>query len=159
MACRPGSLGLLARGIHPDVTAIRYDIEGLRLERVARLQEAMRKHGVDVCVLSNEPNVRYATGTTAMPVYSMSTFVRCVVVPQEGTPILFEHCEFDASIGSPYPRRASMRAWEFYDDPPTGHEAWADETLAAIRELGASGRRWPSTGWARRHTSRRAAAE
>jgi Xaa-Pro aminopeptidase len=73
------------------MTDVRYDVEALRLERLARLQSAMRRHGVDVCVLSNEPNVRYATGATAMPVYSMSTFVRCAVVPQEGTPILFEH--------------------------------------------------------------------
>lgn len=69
----------------------RYDVDVLRLERLARLQTAMRAHGIEVCVLFNEPNVRYATGATAMPVYSMSTFVRCAVVPQEGTPILFEH--------------------------------------------------------------------
>ena len=51
----------------------------------------MRAHDVEICLLFNEPNVRYATGVTAMPVYAMSTFVRCAVVPQEGTPILFEH--------------------------------------------------------------------
>ena len=121
------------------MTAIRYDIEGLRLERVARLQEAMRKHGVDVCVLSNEPNVRYATGATAMPVYSMSTFVRCAVVPQEGTPILFEHANSMHRSALRTPDVRPMRAWEFFDDQRTEAEAWADETLAAIRELGASG--------------------
>jgi Xaa-Pro aminopeptidase len=121
------------------VTAIRYDIEGLRLERVARLQEAMRNHGVDVCVLSNEPNVRYATGATAMPVYSMSTFVRCAVVPQEGTPILFEHANSMHRSALRTPDVRPMRAWEFFDDPRTEAEAWADETMAAIRELGASG--------------------
>jgi Xaa-Pro aminopeptidase len=67
------------------------DVERLRLERLARLQAAMRTHDLEVLVLANEPNVRYATGATAMPVYAMSTFVRCAVVPQEGTPILFEH--------------------------------------------------------------------
>jgi hypothetical protein len=40
------------------VTDVRYDVEELRIERLARLQTAMRRHGVDVCVLSNEPNVR-----------------------------------------------------------------------------------------------------
>jgi Xaa-Pro dipeptidase len=32
-----------------------------------------------------------------------------------------------------------MRAWEFHDDPQAEADGWADETLAAIRELGASG--------------------
>jgi Xaa-Pro aminopeptidase len=74
-----------------------------------------------------------------MPVYSMSTFVRCAVVPQEGTPILFEHANsmHRSALRTPDVRR--MRAWEFYDDPRAEAEAWADETVAAIRELGASG--------------------
>lgn len=121
------------------MTDVRYDVEDLRLERLARLQGAMRRHGVDVCVLANEPNVRYATGATAMPVYSMSTFVRCAVVPQEGTPILFEHANSMHRSALRAPDVRPMRAWEFYDDPRTEAEAWADETLAAVRELGASG--------------------
>jgi Xaa-Pro dipeptidase len=121
------------------MSEVDYDIEALRLERVARLQEAMRRRGVDVCVLFNEPNVRYATGATAMPVYSMSTFVRCAVVPQEGTPILFEHANSMHRSALRTPDVRPMRAWEFYDDPRVEAEAWAGETLAAIRELGASG--------------------
>jgi Xaa-Pro dipeptidase len=121
------------------MTGVRYDVEELRLERLARLQAAMRTHGVDVCVLSNEPNVRYATGATAMPVYSMSTFVRCAVVPQEGTPILFEHASSMHRSALRAPDVRPMRAWEFYDDPQTEADGWADETLAAVRELGASG--------------------
>ncbi|MDQ3210673.1 MAG: aminopeptidase P family N-terminal domain-containing protein, partial [Actinomycetota bacterium] len=57
------------------------DLERLRLGRLERLQRAMRDHDVDVLLLANEPNVRYATGATAMPVYAMSTFARCAVVP------------------------------------------------------------------------------
>jgi Xaa-Pro dipeptidase len=121
------------------MTDVEYDLEALRLERVARLQTAMRRHGVEVCVLSNEPNIRYATGATAMPVYSMSTFVRSAVVPQEGTPILFEHANSMHRSALRAPDVRPMRAWEFYDDPQAEAEGWADETLAAVRELGASG--------------------
>jgi Xaa-Pro aminopeptidase len=99
------------------MTDVEYDVEALRLERVARLQTAMRRHGVEVCVLANEPNVRYATGATAMPVYSMSTFVRCAVVPQEGTPILFEHANSMHRSALRTPDVRPMRAWEFHDDP------------------------------------------
>ena len=83
--------------------------------------------------------MRYATGATAMPVCSMSTFVRCAVVPQEGTLILFEHANSMHRSALRAPDVRPMRAWEFYDDPQAEAEGWADETLAAIRELGASG--------------------
>src|SRR5437762_1576333 len=61
-------------------------LELLRTERLARLQGSMRAHDVAACVLFNEPNIRYATGASAMPVYAMSTFVRCAVVPQRASP-------------------------------------------------------------------------
>ncbi len=116
-----------------------YDIEALRIERLARLQTAMRNHGVEVCVLFNEPNVRYASGASAMPVYAMSTFVRCAVVPQEGTPVLFEHANSMHRSALRAPDVRAMHAWEFYDDPQAEADLWAEETLAVIKELGSTG--------------------
>ena len=121
------------------VASASVDVHALRIERLARLQDAMRAHGVEVCLLSNEPNVRYATGASAMPVYAMSTFVRCAVVPQEGTPILFEHANSIHRSALRAPDVRPMHAWEFFDDPQTEADAWAEETLAAIREVGAEG--------------------
>ena len=114
-----------------------YDVEALRLERLTRLQAAMRHHAVEVCVLFNEPNIRYATGATAMPVYAMSTFVRCAVVPQEGTPILFEHANSMHRSELRAPDVRPMHAWEFSDDPQAEADRWAEEALTAVRELGA----------------------
>ncbi len=92
------------------------DLPALRAGRLARLQAAMRAQDLDVCLLFNEPNIRYATGASAMPIYAMSTFVRCAVVPAEGRPILFEH-----GNSMHRSRRAAddvrpMHAWEFSDD-------------------------------------------
>ena len=117
------------------------DLERLRLGRLERLQQAMRDHDVEVLLLANEPNVRYATGATAMPVYAMSTFARCAVIPQQGAPILFEHSNsmHRSELRAHHVR--PMHAWEFYDDPAQQAAIWADETLAAVRELGASGER------------------
>jgi Xaa-Pro aminopeptidase len=121
------------------VTGAGPDLETLRLERLARLQAAMRAHDVEVCLLSNEPNVRYATGASAMPVYAMSTFVRCAVVPQEGTPILFEHGNSVHRSALRAPDVRTMHAWEFFDDPQEEADGWAEEILAAITEIGAVG--------------------
>jgi Xaa-Pro aminopeptidase len=112
------------------------DVEALRLERLARLQAAMRGHDLGACLLFHEPNVRYATGATAMPVYSMSTFARCAVVPQEGTPILFEHANSAHRSALRAPIVRPMHAWEFYDDPGSQADAWAAATVDALAELG-----------------------
>ncbi len=115
------------------------DPRRLRNGRLARLQRAMAAHGVEICVLSNDPNVRYATGASVMPVYAMSTFARCAVVPQEGEPVLFEHGNSVHRSRLRAPDVRPMHAWEFYDDPGREAAVWAEETLAAVREVGATG--------------------
>lgn len=99
----------------------------------------MRRHDVEACLLFNEPNVRYATGVSAMPVYAMSTFARCAVVPQEGAPILFEHGNSVHRSRERAPDVRPMHAWEFFDDPAAEADAFAVECVAALRELGVSG--------------------
>jgi Xaa-Pro dipeptidase len=121
------------------VATVGQDADTLRIERLDRLQAAMRVHDVELCLLLNEPNIRYATGASAMPVYAMSTFVRCALVPQEGIPILFEHGNSVHRSALRAPDVRPMRAWEFYEDPQVEAEVWADVTLDAIRELGVSG--------------------
>ncbi len=115
------------------------DVLAVRGERLARLQASMRAHNVEVCLLFNEPNIRYATGATAMPVWSLSTMVRCALVCAEGAPILFEHGN---SIHRSRLRADDVRpmhAWEFFDDPGTEAAAWAAETIDAMRQLGVAG--------------------
>ena len=120
----------------PTLALDRIRLDRVRQERLARLQATMALKSVDACLLFNEPNIRYATGATAMPVYAMSTFARCAVVPQEGIPILFEHGN---SVHRSLARAVDVRpmhAWEFFDDSETEAAAWTDETIAALRELG-----------------------
>jgi Xaa-Pro dipeptidase len=116
-----------------------FDRDLLRTERLARLQASMRTHDVEACLLFSEPNVRYATGAITMPVYSMSTFVRCAVVAAAGSPILFEHRNSMHRVPAVDVR--PMHAWEFYDDPVTRARAFAMEAIAALRELGVGGDR------------------
>jgi Xaa-Pro aminopeptidase len=113
-------------------------VDGARLRagRLARLQGAMRARGVESCLLFNEPNVRYATGVSAMPIYSNTTFVNCAVVPAEGRPIVFMHGNsvhlFDGIEADVRP----IHAWEFIDDGSTHAGIFAQEIVAALRELG-----------------------
>ena len=99
----------------------------------------MRAHDLEVCLLFNEPNVRYATGASAMPIYVMSTFVRCAVVPAEGQPILFEHGNSVHRSRRVADDVRPMHAWEFFDDQAAEAATWARHTLDAVRELGVTG--------------------
>jgi Xaa-Pro dipeptidase len=118
----------------PEIAADR-----LRVERLERLRAAMRSHDVEALLLFHEPNVRYATGASAMPVYAMSTFARCAVVGREGDPILFEHANSMHRSRRRAPDVRPMHAWEFFDDPAAECAVWAAETVAALREVGFAG--------------------
>ena len=117
------------------------DLRALRSGRLQRLQAAMRERDIEVCLLFNEPNIRYATGASAMPVWSMSTFVRCALVPAEGTPILYEHPNSIHRSRLAAADVRPMRAWEFVDRANEEAAAWAAETISAMHELGLRGDR------------------
>src|SRR5262245_7651234 len=108
----------------------------LRTGRLARLQAAMRARDVEACLLFNEPNVRYATGASAMPIWSNTTFVRCALVPAQGRAIHFEHPNSMHLFRGIEADVRPMHAWEFYDDTETHARAFARETAAALTELG-----------------------
>ncbi|HLB61825.1 MAG TPA: Xaa-Pro peptidase family protein [Actinomycetota bacterium] len=122
----------------PGAGSTDVDLGRLRAGRLERLQAAMRAREVEACLLFNEPNVRYATGASAMPIWSNTTFVRCALVPAEGRPILFEHGNSMHLSRRILDDVRPMHAWEFFDDAEAEAAAWARETVSAMRELGVS---------------------
>lgn len=110
-----------------------------RAGRLGRLQRAMVAHDAEVCLFFNQANVRYATGTAAMTVYSDTSFVRCAVVPAEGSPVLLEHPKLLARARRTVADVRPMHAWEFTDDPEWHARRWADEVLDAVAEIGVTG--------------------
>ncbi len=113
----------------------------LRSGRLARLQNEMRRQGVEGCLLFNDPNVRYAVGASAMPIWSNTTFVRCALVPAEGRPILFDYPNAVHLFRGIEAEVRPMVAWEFYDDTASRARVFAGEVAAALRDLGVSSRR------------------
>jgi len=126
-----------------DTASLSVDRTRLRAGRLARLQAAMRARDVEACLLFNDPNIRYATGTSAMPIWSNTTFVRCALVGAEGRPILFDypnavHLFRDAAQSLDV---RPMTAWEFYDDTDARAAAFARQVAGALAERGLSSRR------------------
>lgn len=112
------------------------DPERLRAGRLGRLQAQLGAEGIDAALLFHESNIRYATGATAMPVWSMTTFVRCALVPAEGETILFEHPNSIHRSRLVTPDVRPMPAWEFGDDTAALASAWADGVVEALGDLG-----------------------
>ena len=119
------------------------DLARLRAGRLARLQGEMRSRSVEACLLFNDPNIRYAVGASAMPIWSNTTFVRCALVPAEGRPILFDYpnaVHLFRGIETLADVRP-MHAWEFYDDIGARARTFAKEIVAGMRDLGIPTRR------------------
>ncbi|MGE5460812.1 MAG: M24 family metallopeptidase, partial [Solirubrobacterales bacterium] len=108
----------------------------LRTGRLERLQGAMRSRGLEACLLFNEPNVRYATGVSAMPIWSNTTFINCALVPAEGRPIVFMHGNSVHLFRDIEADVRPMHAWEFIDDSATHAGIFARDVVEALGELG-----------------------
>jgi Xaa-Pro aminopeptidase len=96
----------------------------------------MRAHGVESCLLFNEPNVRYATGVSAMPIWSNTTFINCAVVPAEGRPVVFMHGNSMHLFQGIEADVRPMHPWEFVDDAETHAAVFAKELATALSKLG-----------------------
>ena len=114
----------------------RLDLPTLRAERLASMQASMRAAGADAALFFMPGNIRYATGTAIMTVYSMSASVRCALVPAEGTPIVFEHAESAHVSARIAPDVRPFLPWEYFDDVEARAERWADDVVGAMSELG-----------------------
>src|SRR5206468_6810980 len=73
----------------PNMSEI--DFGKLRAGRRARLQAMLKRHDFPAVLLYSTANIRYATGTDVMVVWTAGTFARYCIVPAEGAPILFEY--------------------------------------------------------------------
>ncbi len=114
------------------------DRAALRRGRLERLQSEMRSRGVETCLLFNDPNIRYAVGASAMPIWSNTTFVRCALVPADGRPILFDYPNAVHLFRGVEAEVRPMHAWEFYDDAESRARTFAGEIETALRDLGAT---------------------
>ncbi len=132
---RLASRGRVSRLRVPNLSEIEFG--KLRAGRLARLQAMMKRHDLPVCLFFNPANIRYATGTDVMGVWTAGTFARYCVVPAEGAPVLFE---YKGSIHVSQKLVRDVRpafTWQFggLESRDKARE-WARSVRAVLRELG-----------------------
>ncbi|WP_420382234.1 M24 family metallopeptidase [Novosphingobium sp.] len=75
----------------PDQTSVAGDSADVRHYRLARVRAALVKAGLDCAVLFDPINIRYATGTRNMQVWSMHNICRYAFVAVDGPVVLFDY--------------------------------------------------------------------
>lgn len=117
------------------------DLLTLRQYRLGRVQAELVRSRCGAAVLLDPCNIRYATDSRNMSVWTLHNRVRCVFVPAEGKPVLFEFggkrwpvpAEQIETIGEVRP----VSGWtHFYagGDKPRRLELWAAEIAALVVE-------------------------
>ena len=122
----------------PNLSEI--DFSALRAGRLARLQQMMHRHQIPICLFYNPGNIRYATGTEVMGVWTATTLARYALVPADGAPIMFEYMnsihvsEKFVDDVRPAPN------WQYKaTEGLAAANRWAEEIKSAMTELGCAG--------------------
>ena len=112
----------------PIPTRDEIDFQRLRRERLERLQDSMRAHDVAVGLFFKQANIRYATGTEVMGLWSGPASARCCVVAQDGSPVLFEY---------PGSVHVSLKLLEQVRPMPQDARSWVTALREVLDEIGA----------------------
>lgn len=113
----------------------------LRKYRLRRAQEKLDAAGVGAAVLFDPCNIRYATGSRNMAVWTLHNHVRYTFVPANGLPVLFEfgadQWPVDAAQLETVGEIRPKRSWtHFYvgASKPERVRQWADEIADLMHE-------------------------
>lgn len=122
------------------------DMRRLRAFRMGRLQAELRRLDYGGAVLYDPVNIRYATGSRNMAVWTLHNPARYCFVPAEGKAVIFDfhNCEHLSdgleTIGEVRP----ARSWYFFTSGnriPEKAKLWADEIVDLVKERCAGNRR------------------
>jgi Xaa-Pro dipeptidase len=118
----------------------------LDLGRLARLKEKLLEYDCAAGLFYDPINIRYATGTSNMQVYSLHNPCRYVFVTTEGPTILFEFsgCEFLSENRAAVDEVRVAKAWYHFAAGPRVMEfakAWCAEITDLMNTYGGGNRR------------------
>jgi len=132
------------------------DLQRLRAYRLGRVRDQLHRHGYGACLLLDPINIRYATGTSNMSLWTQHSPERYVFVAADGPVVLFDNRDFK----SPSLRLETVDEVRpvtpfFFEETGDHLEAkgrqWAAEIVDLLRHHAGADRRlvvdrlWPAT--------------
>jgi Xaa-Pro aminopeptidase len=131
-----------------DIRARTAEVDHVKLGvgRLERLRAELRKRDFAGALLADPMNIRYATGTRNMAIWTMHAPGRYAFVATEGPVVLFEFAATKhVSMGSGVvDELRSSTPWFYFLCGPRVDEKvalWADEVASLVREYGGDNRR------------------
>jgi Xaa-Pro aminopeptidase len=136
----------VSRPYNPHVQRLRVpnlneiDMAALRVNRLARLRAAMKQHDIPICLFFNPANIRYATGTDVMGVWTATTLARYCLLAAERDPVLFEY-RTSMHVSQKLVRDVRPAiAWQYGSTLGAARaRRWAESLKSAMAELGCAG--------------------
>ena len=134
----------LAFDVAARIAAI--DQRRLRAYRLARVRAELKKRDYMGCLLSDPMNIRYATGSRNMQVWTMHSPGRWAFVPSEGPVVLYEYTSsmhLSEGLETIQEVRPTIPWFYFLAGPRSGEKVvlWADEIAALVAKHGGGNRR------------------
>lgn len=108
---------------------------------IERTQAALHRHDIAAALLTDPVNVRYVSGTSVMPVWTLHSVDRYLLVPADGDPVLWEYAGAPPELISPYARMQTRIAtgWAVFgcgDRAEVQAARFAADVLEVLREWG-----------------------
>ena len=118
----------------------------LRADRLARVRAELARRDYGAALLSDPINIRYATGSRNMPVWTLHAPGRYVFVPVDGPVVLFEYAasrHLSDGLDTVDEVRTSTPWFYFLAGPRTAEKAqvWATEVIELMRRHGGADQR------------------
>ncbi len=138
----------MSEGLAIDVPARLAEIDQVRLraERLRKLRAELVAHDYGAALLSDPMNIRYATGSRNMAVWTMHAPGRYAFVPVDGPVVMFEYGtsrHLDEGLETVDEVRTSVPWFYFMSGPRTQEKAdlWARDIIDLMRMHGGPGQR------------------
>jgi Xaa-Pro aminopeptidase len=130
----------------PAESEARIDMKRLRAYRLGRVREQLVRLDYAAAVLFDPINIRYASGTSNMQIWTQHSPDRYLFVPAEGPVVLFDGYVLGTSIEIPETVQDVRPAttWFFEAKGPRVQDSavlWADEIADLVRRHGGGNRR------------------
>lgn len=136
-----GSTGQARRtpGLDAQDHSAGIDMSRLRTYRFGRVQAELRARDIPAILLTNPINIRYATGSRNMQLWSLHTPARYAFIPAEGKAILFDFagCEFMSEHIEVVSEIRPARSWVYFSSGSRLDERallWGDEVADLLRD-------------------------
>jgi len=122
--------------VRPRLYEDQINFDRMRMYRLNRVREQLLKNDIGACILFDPINIRYATDTRNMAVFSFHLMTRYVFIPASGPVILFEYpkCEHIYENNCTIDEVRSVINWDFFSQGNNVYQK-ASEWAKTVDEL------------------------